>query len=172
MDQSIDVTRLDFGAPAAERDVLLGLKQYFYESDSYRRIKSGAKSVVLGNRGSGKSAIFKMLANEYQAQDHVVIELAPEDYSYEMLSTVMSKESEGSWAKQGAYSAAWKYMIYVLAMKRLLEQKPALRKSTGKSIYQYLRDNHANFDSGPINALISYMKRLEGIKIGPYEASL
>ena len=53
---------VDFGAPAAERDIERGLEEYFVESEAYNRIKSGAKRILIGGRGIGKSAIFQMLA--------------------------------------------------------------------------------------------------------------
>jgi energy-coupling factor transporter ATP-binding protein EcfA2 len=169
---AININRLDFGALAAERDILQGLKDYFYESESYRNFSNGNKSVLLGNRGSGKSAIFKILSEHYKKERAFVIELAPENYSYEILSETMAKEAEGSWAKQGAYAAAWKYLIYVVAMKRLSTDRPNLLEGKGRPIKKYLRDNFYGAQSTPIDAFISYLKRLEGVKIGPYEASV
>jgi len=112
-----------------------------------------------------------MLATKNRAEGGVVIELAPEDYSYELLQQTLTGESKGSWAKQGAFSAAWKYLIYVLVMKGVAAEK-GLKKGAAGRIYSYLRDNHSNFDSNPIGTLISYMKRLEGFKIGSHEAAV
>lgn len=83
-------------------------------------VADGPKRIVLVNRGTGKSAIFKVLAERRRKAKLAVIELAPEDYSYEMLSTVLAKESAGSWAKHGAYAVAWKYLIYVLVMRAIV----------------------------------------------------
>jgi hypothetical protein len=158
---------LDFGAPAAERDMGRGLEKYFVESAAFQRVRSGAKTIILGNRGSGKSAIFKVLASREQAAGSIVIELAPEDYSYELLSSTMAAANAGSWAKQGAYAAAWKYLIYVLIMKEVSGKGG---RGTGKPIHRYLRDNHPGPQIGKLSMLVSYLKRLEGIKIGPLEA--
>ena len=81
---------LDFGAPAAERDMGRGLEKYFVESAAFERVRAGAKTIILGNRGSGKSAIFKVLASRERAAGSHVIELAPEDYSYELLGSTMA----------------------------------------------------------------------------------
>ena len=102
----------------------------------------------------------------------MVIELAPEDYSYEMLSATMASESEGSWSKLGAYAVAWKYLIYLLVFKGVTEQGPKLKRGDSGEIYRYLRDHHPGEQGGPIGSLISYLKRVEGIKIGPYEAGI
>lgn len=166
----MDYSKLSFGAPAAERDH--GLKDYFVESDAYRRVEGGKKSIIIGNRGSGKSALFKILTEREKKRGTMVIELAPENYSYEMLSQVMRSEKEGSWAKQGAYAAAWKYLIYVLIMKELTSGSGSFKKGSAAKIYTYLRDNFSGQQEYPIGILISYLKRLEGFKIGSYEAGL
>src|SRR5579864_1191864 len=132
---------LDFGAPAAERDIGRGLEQYFVESAAFDRVRSGAKTIILGNRGSGKSAIFKVLASRERALGSHVIELAPEDYSYELLSSTMATADAGSWAKHGAYAAAWKYLIYVLIMKEISARGG---KGPVQTIARYVRDNHAD----------------------------
>ncbi len=121
---------LNFGAPAAERDINQGLKEYFIESESYRRLRDSNKNIVLGNRGTGKSAIFKMLAENFKEKNNLIIELAPEDYSYEILNDVLLKEKDGSWVKHGAYAAAWKFLIYILAMKKIAEKDNTFLKGS------------------------------------------
>ncbi|TDB90035.1 hypothetical protein E1264_06335 [Actinomadura sp. KC216] len=163
---------LDFGTPSAERDISRGLEKYFVESDAYQRVQSGAKTILMGNRGAGKSAIFQVLAKRERAAGSHVIELSPEDYSYELLSSTMEAEDAGSWAKQGAYAAAWKYLIYVLVMKALARKGMRLTKGGGREIHHYIRDNHGAHQLGPLSLLVSYLKRLEAIKLGPIEAGL
>jgi len=168
----MDFSTLNFGAPAAERDIATGLKDYFVESEAFKRVASGNKTIILGNRGSGKSAIFKILAEKERAKKSIVLELSPDDYSYEMLNKIMLPENRGAWAKQGAYTAAWKYLIYVLIMKKLVGDKFKFKGGVEAKIYNYLRDNHAGTQDNPISTLISYLKRLEGIKVGTYEAAI
>ena len=168
----LDVRGLSFGAPAAERDVDVGLYTYFVESEDYQRLLRREQTIVIGNRGAGKSALFKILAQRLKSTGALVIELSPENYSYELLSTVLRREGQGSWAKQGAFAAAWKYLIYVLIMKGLTSQGPRLKTGASSRIYAYLRDNHKGFQENPSAVLVSYLKRIEGLKIGSYEASI
>jgi hypothetical protein len=169
----MDLTQLQFGKPAAERD-LDGLREYFIESATFSRIMSGEKRFVLGNRGAGKSAIFKTVAQREKVAGNVVLELAPEDYSYQMLTEVLAREVEGSWAKAGAYAAAWKYLILVLAMKKLAKLPKAKQRSSAeeKRMLRYLQANHANVADKPIDILVAYLRRLEGLKLGPIEAGI
>jgi hypothetical protein len=168
----VPLSKIDFGAPAAERDIERGLGEYFVESDAYDRVRSGSKRIVLGSRGIGKSAIFQMLAQRERESGSYVIDLSPEDYSYELLSQTMAAESSGSWVKIGAYAAAWKYLIYVLIMKEIAKKRVALKKGAGHDIYRYIRDHHSRPQASKPSALVSYLKRLESLKIGRYEASV
>ena len=168
----MDFTRLQFGKPAAERDID-GLRNYFIESGTYSRVAHGEKRFLLGNRGAGKSAVFKMIAAHEKMSGSVVLELAPEDYSYQMLSDILAREAEGAWAKSGAYAAAWKYLILVLVMKKLTKlPKHKRANAEEKKMFRYLKANHANVAEQPLDILISYVRRLEGIKVGPLEAGV
>jgi hypothetical protein len=167
----MDFSELSFGAPAAERDIGHGLSDYFVESEAYARVASRQKFIVLGNRGVGKSAIFKILAHRSREFGAIPIELSPEDYSYEVLSSSLRKESQGAWAKHGAFSAAWKYLLLVIVMKSLNRSKKGFKSGPAGRIYSYLRDHHKDSSDTPIGVLLSYLKRIEGFKIGKYEAS-
>jgi hypothetical protein len=162
--QGVNGRQLDLGAPAAERDIKRGLADYFIESEAFDRVLRGQKLVVVGNRGVGKSAIFQVLAQRERAHGTFVIELAPEDYSYELLSRSMVPESGGSWAKLGAYAVAWKYLIYVMVMQELTRK--GSRRKDATAIYRYVRDHYVGGATSKLAALISYIKRLEGVKLG------
>jgi hypothetical protein len=101
-----------------------------------------------------------------------VIELSPEDYSYELFSSTMTPESSGAWAKLGAYAVAWKYLIYVLIMKEVSKKGQRLKRGPASDIYRYVRDHHATRQAGKLSAMVSYLKRLEGIKLGKFEAGI
>lgn len=169
----MDYSHLQFGKPAAERD-LDHLTSYFIESGTYSRLANGNKRFLLGNRGSGKSAVFKMIAQREKLAGNVVLELAPEDYSYQMLSDILAKETEGAWAKSGAYAAAWKYVILILVMKKLMKLPRHKERWSveEKKMFRYMANNHANVAEQPLDILISYVRRLEGLKIGQYEAGI
>lgn len=169
---NIDLARMNFGAPAAERDIALGLADYFVESEAFRRLSLRTKTIVLGNRGTGKSAIFKILADRAKRSGTLVLELNPENYSYEMLSSVLRSEREGSWAKHGAFTASWKYLVLVRIMQEITASGPRLKTGSAARIYEYLRDHLEGEQENPIAVLVSYLKRIEGFKVGPVEAKL
>ena len=169
---AVYLRKISFGSPAAERDD--NLSDYFVERDSYRRLKDGKKSILVGNRGVGKTALFRMLADYFKSNNAAVIELSPDDFSYEMLSQTLLREASGNWAKQSAYIASWKYAIYVMVMKKLCGPGSTgkLKRGASAKIWNYLRDNHKQDGLNPIAVLVSYLKRMEGVKLGRYEGSI
>lgn len=168
-----DIKKVNFGKLAAEREVDEGLKKYFLETGAFIRLRDGEKSILLGNRGSGKSAIVKMLLEYYRQKNILVVELLPEDYSYEMLQKSSLSKNEGDWIKASAYTAAWKYLIYVIAMKAYMKDSDTIVKSHAIDIYQYIRKNHKGYDKqNNWDLFTNYLKRIEGLKIGPYEAGI
>src|SRR3989339_225031 len=166
------IKKVKFGAPAAERDINQGLKEYFVETGAFNRLKENKKSIILGNRGTGKSALMKMIIEHYRKNSTIVIEMFPEDYSYELLQSTLVKENDGSWAKVSAYTASWKYLIWVLIMKEYSEKMNMVFKTTAKKSHVYLRDNHKGVTNNFMDLMISYLKRIEGLKIGAYEAGI
>jgi energy-coupling factor transporter ATP-binding protein EcfA2 len=167
---SVFLKDITFGVPAAERDQ--DLLACFVLSEAYTKLARGQKTIIFGNRGSGKSALFKKFADDESTKGNIVVQLAPEEYSYKLLSQTMRKEAEGAWAKQGAYAAAWKYLILVRSMKEIVNAGKKFKHGPEARIYNYLRDNHAGTETNPIGMLISYLKRMEGVKIGRYEAAV
>ena len=67
--QSNLVKELDFGRLDAESD--RSILNYFVQTGSVEEIKEG-KYLVLGRKGSGKTAIFKYLEKEEHTKDNVV----------------------------------------------------------------------------------------------------
>jgi hypothetical protein len=83
-----DLTRIDFGLGAAQQEK--HLNQFFYRSGAFEQARSDKVFLILGSKGAGKSAIFRMLkelheeisifrapniwiADEPQLRDHAAI---------------------------------------------------------------------------------------------------
>lgn len=155
------------GPPAAERDHDLG--EYFFESETFTAIASGQAMILIGNHGSGKSAIFKIVGDREKRTGTAVINISPEEYSYEFLEKVLRAEIEGAWAKQASYAASWKYVLFVLAMKAATARAPSTKTAAYKAIHAYLLLNFKGEAIGVLDRLVSYMKRFEGARLGSYE---
>ena len=54
---------LDLGASVAEHDQLL--QQHFVETSVFRKVVEGRVDIVAGDKGTGKTAIFRILKERY-----------------------------------------------------------------------------------------------------------
>ena len=170
MDQLRDLRGLNLGSLAAENDT--ALSSYFVRTEAFDRVQQANRWLVLGNRGSGKTAIFRTLAEQKRTEGRKVVELRPEDYSYELARDVLARETDGSWQKSGAFAAAWKWLILLLVMRNVGDASIGAKRRPAGKIHAYLRDNHAGMSIGPMDALIGYLKRIESVKLGKYEAGV
>ncbi|MEO1621827.1 MAG: hypothetical protein AAFU53_12455 [Cyanobacteria bacterium J06632_3] len=168
----LDIKSLNLGSDSAERDIDVGLAEYFYQNDAYNRFLNGRKTILVGNRGAGKSAIFKYIATTERKKGNLVLELSPEDYSYELLSEYLRSEKEGSWGKQSAYSVAWQYLLYNLIFKRIAKNKRGLLIGAQKNIYNYVNGSGIVKENSSIGMLVNYLKRIERVKIESYSGGI
>lgn len=170
MEQLSDLSGLTFGSLAAENDA--SLQDYFVRTETFERVADAEKWLLLGNRGTGKTAIFQSLANSRRREGRKVIELRPDDYSYELARDTLVAEAEGSWQKSGAYNAAWKWVLLQLTVRECANPTAAYRRRPEGRLYSFMRDRYQDVHKNPIDWLISYLKRIEGFKIGKYEAGV
>lgn len=166
----LDIHQLKLGSDSAERDIDVGLADYFYQNSTYHKFSNSDKTILVGNRGAGKSAVFKYTAAAEARKGHLVIELSPEEYSYELLSQYLRSEKEGSWGKQSAYSVAWQFLLYNLTFKEIVDKKRGLLLGVQKDIYNHVTKNLKSQNLNSIGILFEYLKRLEAVKVGSHES--
>src|SRR5690606_2034294 len=74
---------------SAERDV--DLLSYFIDTESYDRLARKAKTIVIGRKGSGKSALRKKLESDFtQEPDTHVVNISPK---YSSIRNILNEKS-------------------------------------------------------------------------------
>ncbi|WP_310727906.1 ATP-binding protein [Streptomyces sp. N2A] len=113
------LAELKFGAEEAERDDLLDAS--FVGRHSLDRILGQQRSIVIGNRGSGKSAIFLKLVEERS------VETFPVANTGDLLHRIVDKDA---WLDADALRAAWLVVIAAVAASTVPGEAPkALRRN-------------------------------------------
>ena len=112
----MDVSSIvNFGAVAAEDEPVL---DYFVETSAVKEISEGAKFLVLGRKGSGKTALVRYF-NEKKQNGLVSISLNLRGYPW----ALHAKRSDSDVDESERYEASWRYLIIVefaqLVVKRL-----------------------------------------------------
>lgn len=155
----LDLTKIDLGKDEAEQDINLG--KYFLRTEAYMACSRGSKFVVIGRKGSGKSAIFTLL-NEELSKDSLVIQITPDQYAW---STLRSYKETGI-SIEHAHTNAWKLTIISAIVWRLTEDKLLSQTSSLVPYYKFFKDSYNPSDNNWFLNITDKVKRvLEGVTI-------
>ncbi|MEG8183961.1 hypothetical protein GZH49_36435 [Nocardia terpenica] len=108
---------LNFGSEEAERDDLLD--KSFVQQGNTKAILTQRQSLIIGDRGSGKSAIFRKLPTA--TSDHRHIATISVSNAGELLHRVVDKDS---WQDVDALRAAWLVIIAAMAGRSVTKSAP------------------------------------------------
>jgi hypothetical protein len=83
--------RLTLGATAAENEFRT-LEDYFFQTSEYLKAARGEVGIVAGRKGSGKTAIFFMVRDNFRKQrNSIVVDLRPESHQLSLFKSELSK---------------------------------------------------------------------------------
>src|SRR5579875_339845 len=81
------IAEIQWGDDSAEKDPFL--LEYFVTSDAFHRIRRKTKGMVIGRKGSGKSALRKKLEQEFQSEPHTLV--VNESPKYNAIKAVLNE---------------------------------------------------------------------------------
>ena len=107
------------------------LKLYFLETEEFRRTMGKSINVLIGRKGSGKTAIFLQVRDRFRAERiNVVIDLNPEGYQLLKLKEVITNVKSLGVRKE-FIAAFWQYVLWLEVAYKLLEKdKNASRRDS------------------------------------------
>lgn len=102
---------LDLGNSVAEHDD--ALERYFVETEAFRRLVRGTVDIVAGDKGTGKTALYRILVRRARALDElrdieIVTAFNP------VGNSVFQRLAEGDVLAEGQYASIWK--AYILSL--------------------------------------------------------
>ncbi|NMD00583.1 MAG: hypothetical protein GYA62_12815 [Bacteroidales bacterium] len=157
-----------FGADAAEDDP--NLKEYFLETPTWQKVLSGQTQFVLGRKGSGKSAIFKMLKDSNMA-DTTVLPITPQKFALDVLNSFTSKYPASPFNKEIAYATAWKYSIMIDLLLSIENTTDNLKMGSEASVHNWLK-KHVELDSDIITRTVAFLEKWMIEKVALSQLSL
>jgi len=112
---------LAMGDPTAENEMTT-LADYFLPTDQYGRTLQGDVNLVVGRKGSGKTALFIQVRDKIRADKrNIVVDLKPEGYQLiKLKEDILTHLSEGS--RQHLITAFWEYLLLLEVAYKLLEK--------------------------------------------------
>lgn len=143
------------------------LQNYFLKTLEVQKIIQGRSWLVLGRKGTGKTAIFEYLkkAKPSDINNYVTIPLNFKDYPW----PIHQLYKEALAGELSAYQKSWRYLFFVKAVVKLIE----LKKHEGQSLNnelkwaeKYINAIYGNPDPSMLEVLLSKIGRVKTIS-GP-----
>lgn len=104
------LNQIDWGDDSAERDE--HLLEYFVSSEAFRRLSENRRSLVIGRKGSGKSALLRKLHNHFQQNaDTHVINITPK---FNSIRTILNDQDlKESFGEEIFFQHTWLRQILI-----------------------------------------------------------
>lgn len=156
---------IDIGDIAAENEIE-NLKTYYVRTGQFTDARKGHAQLVVGRKGSGKTALFYALRHHIapHRQNVLVLDLKPEGYQFAKLrETIFNKFSSA--VRQHTLIAIWDYVLLLELTHKILNDKKEIHASYNNpekgELLKKLRDEyklHRSIEEGDfserLNALI------------------
>lgn len=115
------ISQVDCGDPIAENEAS-GLSEYFLRTDAYQRTLNGEANLLVGRKGSGKTAVLLQVRDRTRAdRENIVIDLLPEGYQLVKLKEfILDQLARG--ARKEVIAAFWEYVLWLEIAYKLLEK--------------------------------------------------
>jgi hypothetical protein len=114
--------RLDLGDPAAENEIR-GLRDYFVRTGPFRQAFQGHGRLVVGRKGTGKTAIFYEIRGAVgRSKSTLVLDLKPEGHQFTKLrEAVLSELPQG--VREHTVTAFWNYILLSEIAHKIVQQE-------------------------------------------------
>lgn len=112
---------IDLGSSSAENEMRT-LQSYYLKTDQYLKSLRGEANIVVGRKGSGKSAIFLQVRDrERNKKGNVVLDLKPDGYKLiKFKELILTFLEEGTF--QHTIMAFWEYVLLLEICYKILEK--------------------------------------------------
>lgn len=112
---------LSIGDSTAENEMTT-LAAYYLHTDEYRRAVRGEVNLVVGRKGSGKTALFIQVRDKIRADKrNIVLDLKPEGYQLiKLKEDILTYLTEGT--RQHLITAFWEYLLLLEIAYKILEK--------------------------------------------------
>lgn len=140
---------IDLGDVAAENEIA-GLRAYFVVTGQATQAKQGHARLVVGRKGSGKSAVFYDVRNSIgRRHDRLILDLRPEGHQFTKLRELVL-DRLGPGLQEHTMVAFWNYILLGELARKALDQdaKISTRDPARYPAYKRLKEVYLLHDPG------------------------
>ncbi len=143
------LAEIDLGDLAAENEIL-GLQDYFVRTGAAIQAQQGHARLVVGRKGSGKTAIFyDVRSTQSSTPSQLVLDLKPEGHQFARLRDFVD-ETMGPGMREHTMAAFWNYILLGEIARKAIERDKsyALRDNRRLKRYEHLKSIYEKHDPG------------------------
>ncbi|MBL1265796.1 P-loop ATPase, Sll1717 family [Candidatus Methylomicrobium oryzae] len=155
--------KLNLGATSAENE-MRDLANYYLETEQYLQSLRGEAHLVVGRKGSGKSAIFLQIRDrerEIDRSKNIIVDLKPDGFKL-----VKFKEQILSFLQEGTYqhtiTAFWEYVLLLEICYKILE-KDRQRHIRDHTLFEGYRELNELYNVEGYDVEGDFAERMSGL---------
>ena len=145
--QNVNIADVDFGGLDAESEK--NLAGYFVDTGVLKKLSSGEKQFVIGRKGSGKTALFR-LATPFELKGTRVVDVEFDQYPWEFHRDL----KQGGMMAESAYEASWRFLLLLMMAREWAEASDVSLKSRARDLLRaILPDPYRGFWASLVSRL-------------------
>jgi hypothetical protein len=133
---------IDLGDVAAENEIE-ALSKYFVKTPQFQQTVQGHAQLVVGRKGSGKTAIFYGVRGSlWKERSSIVLDLKPDGHQLiKLREAIVGKMTEGF--QDHTLTAFWEYLLLLEIARKILERDLSRAYSDPETLSKYKQLNRA-----------------------------
>lgn len=156
----VDIEKVEMGKLDAETD--RNLQEFFVETGAVAAVKKG-KYLVLGRKGSGKTALFLYLRDHLPEEGITVVDLELENYYF----AAHKQLRDGGVQPFQAYTSAWLLVIYTAALAELQDKFSRNERKVWEKLIDVLNKSDPY---GNVNKIFRWIKQVKRLKLPSFNS--
>lgn len=136
LDRELILLDINVGNTIAENEES-ELGEYFVQTGQYHQALQRRQSVIVGNKGSGKTALFFQVRDHFQQHaENLVCEIKPVDYKMARFLSNLKKLEDSNGIVGHVVESTWKLIIYCELLNSLHRQVAGRPLAAGMSSHE------------------------------------
>lgn len=149
--------KIDLGDTAAENEIRT-LTSYFVKTPQYQQARTGHARLVVGRKGSGKTAIFYGVRSHVSSSRSIVLDLKPEGHHFTKLrEQVLVQMTQG--VQLHTLTAFWSYLLMLELAKKIIDKESVTAWQDAKSLESHQKLK-AEYDAHCLDAEGDFSERI------------
>lgn len=152
------VERINLGAPAAENE-MGALATYYVSTDSSKRTIAGDARIVVGRKGTGKTALFIHVRDRLRKEKkNTILDLKPEGHQLQSLKNLVLNFLVEA-VQEHVATAFWEYLLLLEVCHKLL-QNDRVNHTRDQRIYSPYRELQNIYKEEDLDEEIDFSERM------------